>query len=326
MLVEHRAGRLAVDPAVVEPLGEAHRGSPRTGRRRCATTARPTPARARHAAPRRAGGRSARSTDRACRGCRRGRADGRPRRRPSSTPRRSSYVSNSVRVTRVSPGLEAAVKARSRGCRLPVRSPDEQQAPVRDRRDLLAQVLLHLVGETAAGERVARPEAAVLDEEPVVDPARGCGERLVVLAREVRAEGPRLRQPSSCVTRQITWPGRHRLARLDGEAGDGAARGEVISFSIFIASTTQTTWPAATSSPSLTSTARTVPCMGVTIASRAAPWWPLLRVPVAAAAGELGVRWLRRQDLHLEAPALRPRPRCCARALARPTAATLVVR
>ena len=103
-----------------------------------------------------------------------------------------------------------------------VRSPDEEQPAVRHRRDLLAQVLLDLVGEAAAGERVARPEAAVLDEEPVVDPAGGRGERLVVLAREVRAEGPRLRQSASWVTRQIDLAGRDRLARLDGEARDGA--------------------------------------------------------------------------------------------------------
>jgi hypothetical protein len=86
----------------------------------------------------------------------------------------------------------------------PVRPPDEEQAAVRHGRDLLAQVLLDLVGEPAAGERVARPQAAVLDEKPVVDPAGGRGERLGVLAREVRAEGPRLGQPSSCMTRQIT--------------------------------------------------------------------------------------------------------------------------
>ena len=87
-----------------------------------------------------------------------------------------------------------------------VRSPDEQQPPVRYRRNLLAEMLLHLVGEAAAGECVAGPEPSILDEEPVVDSARGRGERLVVLAREVRAEGPRLRQPASWVTTQITWP------------------------------------------------------------------------------------------------------------------------
>ena len=69
-----------------------------------------------------------------------------------------------------------------------------------------AAELLHLVGEAAAGECVARPEPSILDEEPVIDSARGRGEGLVVLARDVRAEGPRLRQPASWVTRQITWP------------------------------------------------------------------------------------------------------------------------
>ena len=58
------------------------------------------------------------------------------------------------------------------------------------------------------------------------------------------------------------------------------------SFSIFIASTMQTTWPASISSPSETETARTVPCIGETIVS----WVPEGRVgvlPAPAAAGEL---------------------------------------
>ena len=45
------------------------------------------------------------------------------------------------------------------------------------------------------------------------------------------------------------------------------ARCVTISFSIFIASTTQTTAPTPTASPSATSTFSTVPCMGVTTAS-----------------------------------------------------------
>jgi hypothetical protein len=53
---------------------------------------------------------------------------------------------------------------------------------------LLAQVRLDLIGEAAAGNRVARPEPSVLDEEPAVDAACGGGQRLAVLARQVGAE------------------------------------------------------------------------------------------------------------------------------------------
>ena len=50
--------------------------------------------------------------------------------------------------------------------------------------------------------------------------------------------------------------------------GCGARSG----FSIFIASTTSSSWPAATSSPSATATRSTVPCMGALMMSPAA--WP----------------------------------------------------
>src|SRR5213079_1272123 len=155
-------------------------------------------------------------------------------------------------------------------------SPHEQNPAVRDRADLLAQALLDLVGETAACEGVPRPETPVLDQEPVVDPAGGRYERLIVLASEIRAErrARPLRQPASCVTRQMTWPVVTGWPGCTESSETVPARGDVISFSIFIASTTQTTWPGSTASPSTTSTASTVPCIGVTMASRAAPWWP----------------------------------------------------
>src|SRR5262245_15898750 len=118
----------------------------------------------------------------------------------------------------------------------------------------------HLVGKPASRHCVPGPEPAVLDQEPVVDPAGGRGERLVVLARKIRAEVcVGLRQPPSCVTRQMTWP---LLTGCPGSTESSEtvpARGDVISFSIFIASTTQTTWPGSTASPSATSTASTVP-------------------------------------------------------------------
>ena len=63
-----------------------------------------------------------------------------------------------------------------------VRAADEEKASVRHRGNLGAEVLLDLVGEPASGQRVSRPEPSVLDQEPVVDPARGRGQRLVVLA------------------------------------------------------------------------------------------------------------------------------------------------
>ena len=62
--------------------------------------------------------------------------------------------------------------------------------------------------------------------------------------------------------------GRDRLAGDDRQLARRRRRGGACtSFSIFIASTTQSTWPAATSSPSATSTASTVPCIGLTTAS-----------------------------------------------------------
>ena len=115
-------------------------------------------------------------------------------------------------------------------------------------RDLLAQVPLTWSDRPLPARASRRPEAAVLDQEPVVDPARRRAERLVVLARDIGAEAA-LRlgaQSASCVTTQITWP------VVTGCPGRPTARTPrrracaVISFSIFIASTMQTTWPAST--------------------------------------------------------------------------------
>jgi hypothetical protein len=52
---------------------------------------------------------------------------------------------------------------------------------MRDGGNLVAEVLLDLVREPASRQRIAGPEPPVLDQEPVVDPAGGCGKRLVVL-------------------------------------------------------------------------------------------------------------------------------------------------
>src|SRR6185312_9717144 len=65
---------------------------------------------------------------------------------------------------------------------------DEEQLRRPERADLRAEVRLDLVGQTTAGERVAVPDAAVLDENPVVDPACGSRERLAALRGHLRAE------------------------------------------------------------------------------------------------------------------------------------------
>src|SRR5215203_692327 len=67
-----------------------------------------------------------------------------------------------------------------------VGTPDEEEPSVGRVRHLVAQVSFDLVGQAASGYGVSRPEAAVLDEEPVVDSAGGRAERLVVLARQAR--------------------------------------------------------------------------------------------------------------------------------------------
>ena len=76
-----------------------------------------------------------------------------------------------------------------------VRPPDEHETAVLDGANLGAQVRFDLVGETAPRERVARPEAPVLDQEPAVDAARRRSERLAVFPREVGAVRPTLRHP-----------------------------------------------------------------------------------------------------------------------------------
>ena len=113
--------------------------------------------------------------------------------------------------------------------------------------DLVAQMPLDLVGQAASGQGFSRPEAAVLDQEPVVDSAGGRAERLVVLARETprKTAPPALaRQSTPWVTRQMTWPVETDCPGSTERLETVPARGVVISFSIFIASTTQTTWPA----------------------------------------------------------------------------------
>ena len=64
----------------------------------------------------------------------------------------------------------------------PVGPADEQEAGPGSRINEVAEPVLYLVRETAARERVMAPQAPILDEEPVVDPAGRSAEGLVVLA------------------------------------------------------------------------------------------------------------------------------------------------
>src|SRR5256885_668832 len=132
------------------------------------------------------------------------------------------------------------------------------------------EVCFHLIREAASGKRVVGPEVVILDQEPVVDFACGRGERLIVVARKVRTERP-IVQSASWTTRQMTWPVVIGWLGSTESSETVLFCDAVISFFIFIASTTQTTWPGCTSSPSVISTASTVLCIGLTIASRAAP-------------------------------------------------------
>jgi hypothetical protein len=61
-----------------------------------------------------------------------------------------------------------------------VGTPYEEESRGAEHVKLLAQVLLQPRREQAVAERVAPPRAAVLDQEPVVDAARGRRERLSV--------------------------------------------------------------------------------------------------------------------------------------------------
>jgi hypothetical protein len=96
--------------------------------------------------------------------------------------------------------------ARGRGVRpqlaaaAPIGSADEDETRVLARMQLPAQRVLGLVGEPARTKRVRAPQAAVLDEEPVVDPARGRSERLVVLPRDVGTEAREARRAPGSAT------------------------------------------------------------------------------------------------------------------------------
>ncbi len=67
---------------------------------------------------------------------------------------------------------------------------DEEDASVRQARALGAQIRLQLGAERRAVDGVVSPEAAVLDQDPRVDAARGRRERFRVGPRRLRAERP----------------------------------------------------------------------------------------------------------------------------------------
>ena len=97
--------------------------------------------------------------------------------------RRADLVgSNSERVSASSLGPRAEEANATNSGGAAIGPADEEEPAVPDRGNLVAEVLLDLVGEPAAGQRVPRPETSVLDQEPVVDPAGGRAQRLVVLA------------------------------------------------------------------------------------------------------------------------------------------------
>src|SRR3954451_5570328 len=86
--------------------------------------------------------------------------------------------------------------------------------------ELLAQMRLQRLGQEAFAEHVPVPEAAVLDEHPAVDPARGRGE---LLARRLRHIGAKLSPGANRHRRKAT----HVRETLQlGERGTGALRGE----------------------------------------------------------------------------------------------------
>ena len=207
--------RRPVDPAEVEPLGQHDQVA---GEAVAADVRRlPDPVRLDlvAAARRRAAARTARSSGRACRACRRRGADGRralrrPRRRSvdQSRPSRSLVArrarsARSARFPAASPRRRRrASSARRRSGRL-----TKSRRRVRSRAELLAQVLLELVRQAAAAERRRGPRA------PGTRSGTSGRSRLAVAASgspfsrdEVGAERPTLASSASCVTTQITWP------------------------------------------------------------------------------------------------------------------------
>ena len=172
------------------PRRVARRGCRRTDPRRRGSTATPSPRRPARARRRRAAGRTWRSSGRACRACRRGGADARRARRRSarSSSSRSSWRTSSSRRNSRSP-RSCAPRRRGarRGCGAPVRRTKRMRL-CGNRARCSREVLLERARKARAVNRVVSPEAAVLDQDPGVDAARGRRERLCVRERGLGAE------------------------------------------------------------------------------------------------------------------------------------------
>ena len=271
VLVEHRPrlprrrrGRSRGRPA-------GRRRCPRSGRRRRARSARPSPPRPAPRAPGRAAGRGARSSGRACRACRRAAADGRAARRGAVRSRssRSSYASISRMEERAASLRRAAPEdARARAGR-GARCGGRRGASCRAGRGLLAEVSPSpgRRGRCRGARRGPRGRGTRRGSSGRPgSPLRRAARRSRARRRSRRAYARHHRSRRDDADHLA---GADRLARARRTARGRRRRASACtSFSIFIASTMQITWPAATESPSATSTESTVPCIGLTTASR----------------------------------------------------------
>ena len=159
-----------------------------------------------------------------------------------------------------------------------LRAPDEEDAALREPRPLLTEVLLQL----ARGGRSGRSRRA--PQRPRYSIRIQVSTRLAVAASD-SASASEVSAQSGLLAQEHAehLAARDGVTRRDGQPATMPARWAEISFSIFIASTRQSTWPSSTRSPSATSTFSTVPCIGLTTAPLPAPSDP--RRPARAAAG-----------------------------------------
>ena len=122
-------------------------------------------------------------------------------------------------------GKRAADHDATEALRAPFGLPHEQQAGMRQRGELLPEMRLQGRGEQASTQNVAAPRPSVLDEQPVVDPARARRERLAAGARHHSAEGPTRRRVPPGVRSLPPSQGSHsvRPALHAGRASPAAA-------------------------------------------------------------------------------------------------------
>ena len=124
-----------------------------------------------------------------------------------------------VRIERQPPQVDLALARRSGirdepGGSAARAAADEEQTRPASRGHLLAQVRLHLLGQTASGDGVVTPERSVLDEQPVVD-------RLAVansgssFSRDSSAQNGLALGIALLANHADHLPGRDRLTRRD---------------------------------------------------------------------------------------------------------------